>query len=126
GARIRVARIARALRRRHDVALLSLEAGDVGAATGALGVPVTVHAAQTRRGVDAVGVAPATTEAVWRAVHLEGTFSAAAAAIHRRRAPVPTVVDEGCVYHLSYARAARLAPTAMARVRGLVRTWRLR
>jgi len=134
GTRIRVARIARTLRRRHDVALLSLEAGDAGAATGALGVPVSVHAAETRRGVDAVAVAPATTEAVWRAVqewradavHLEGTFSAAAAAIHRRRAPVPTVVDEGCVHHLSYARAARLAPTAIARLRGLVRTWRLR
>lgn len=134
GTRIRVARIVHALRRRHDVALLSLEAGDAAAATGALGVPVSVHAAETRRGMDAVAVSPATTEAVWRAVqdwraeavHLEGTFSAAAAGIHRRRAPVPAVVDEGCVHHLSYARAARLAPTPLARLRGLARTWRLR
>jgi len=134
GTRIRVARIARALRRRHEVTLLSLEAGDARAATEALGVPVSVHAAETRRGLDAVAVTPATTEAVWRAVqdwraeavHFEGTFSAAAAALHRRRAPVPAVVDEGCVYHLSYARAARLAPTPVARLRGLARTWRLR
>lgn len=134
GTRIRVAHIARALRKRHDVALLSLEAGDAGAATGALGLPVSVHAADTRRSLEAVAVTPATTEAVWRAVqdwradavHLQGTFSAAAAAIHRRRSPVPTVVDDGCVYHLSYARAARLAPTALGRLRGLARTWRLR
>ena len=134
GTRIRVARIARALQRRHDVTLVSLEPGDAAAATGALGVPVSVQTAQTRRGLDAVAVTPATTEALWRAVydwradavHLEGTFSAAAAAIHRRRPPVPTVVDEGCVHHLSYARAARLAPTPLARLRGHARTWRLR
>jgi len=134
GTRIRVARIARELRRRHDVALLSLEDGDATAASGALGVPVTVHRAETRHGVDAVAVAPTTTEAVWRAVqewradavHLEGTFSAAAAAIHRRHAPVPAVLDEGCVHHVSYARAARLAPTRIERLLGLVRTSRLR
>ena len=134
GTRIRVAHIARALGRRHDVSLLSLETGDARAASGALGVPVSVHTAQTRRGADAVTVTPATTEAVWRAVsdwraeavHLEGTFSAAAAGLHRRRPPVPAVVDEGCVYHVSYARAARLAPTALGRLRGLARTWRLR
>jgi glycosyltransferase involved in cell wall biosynthesis len=134
GTRIRVARIARALVQRHDVTLLSLEAGDARAASGALGVPVSVHTAETYRGPGPVAVAPATTEAVWRAVqnwradavHLEGTFSAAAAGIHRRRSPVPAVVDEGCVYHLSYARAARLAPNALGRLHGMARTWRLR
>jgi glycosyltransferase involved in cell wall biosynthesis len=39
---------------------------------------------------------------------------------------VPAVIDEGCVYHLSYARAARLAPTRIERLLGVVRTSRLR
>jgi polysaccharide biosynthesis protein PslH len=133
GSRIRVARIARALGRRHEITLLSLEAGDAEAAGRALGLPVAVHAATTRRGLAALAVAPETTRALWRAVadwhadavHLEGTFSAAAAGLHRRRAALPTVVDEGCVHHLSYERAARLAPGRLAQLRGLARAWRL-
>jgi glycosyltransferase involved in cell wall biosynthesis len=134
GTRIRVARIVRALRRKHDVMLLSLEAGDAGAAATALGVPVTVHPARARRELAPVAVAPETTAALWRAVrdwradavHLQGTFSAAAARLHRRRPAPPAVIDEGCVYHLSYRRAADVAPTALGRARGVMRAWRLR
>ncbi len=134
GTRIRVARIVRALRRRHDVTLLSLEAGDAGGAARALGVPVAVHPARARRGLAPVAVAPETTAAVWRAVrdwradavHLQGTFGAAAAGIHRGCGDLPAVIDEGCVYHVSYRRAAGLAPTPLRRARGLLRTWRLR
>jgi glycosyltransferase involved in cell wall biosynthesis len=134
GTRIRVARIVAALRRRHDVTVVSLEPGDAGGAATALGVPVAVHPARARRGLAPVGVAPETTAAVWRAVrdwradavHVQGTFGAAATALDRTRPAVPAVVDEGCVYHLSYRRAAALAPTPLRRVRGLLRTWRLR
>jgi polysaccharide biosynthesis protein PslH len=134
GTRIRVARIVGALRRHHEVALLSLEAGNAGPATGALGVPVTVHPARARRGVAPVGVTRSTTAAVWRwvrdwgadAVHLQGTFGAAAAGLGGARAGVTAVIDEGCVYHLSYRRAAALAPTRLGRARGLLQTWRLR
>jgi glycosyltransferase involved in cell wall biosynthesis len=134
GTRIRVARIVAALRRRHDVTVVSLEPGDAGGAATALGVPVAVHAARARRGLAPVGVAPETTAAVWcavrewraDAVHVQGTFGAAAAALDRARPAVPAIVDEGCVYHLSYRRAAALAPTPLRRARGLLRTWRLR
>jgi glycosyltransferase involved in cell wall biosynthesis len=134
GSRIRVARLVRVLRRRHEVALVSLEAGDAAAAATALGVPVIVHPARARRGLAAVAIAPETTAAVWRAVRdwradavqVQGTFGAAAAGIQRGGAEVPAVVDEGCVYHLSYRRAAALAPTPVGRVRDLLRSWRLR
>jgi glycosyltransferase involved in cell wall biosynthesis len=134
GTRIRVARIVAALRRLHAVTLLSLEAGDAEGAAAALGVPVAVHPARARRGLAPVVVAAETTAAVWRAVHdwgaeavhVQGTFGAAAAGLGRARAPVPAVVDEGCVYHLSYRRAATLAPTRLHRARGRLRTWRLR
>jgi glycosyltransferase involved in cell wall biosynthesis len=39
---------------------------------------------------------------------------------------VPVVIDDGCVYHVSYARAARLAVAPLERLRGRVRTWRVR
>jgi glycosyltransferase involved in cell wall biosynthesis len=134
GTRIRVARIVAALRRRHDVTLLSLEPGDALAATRALGVPVAVQPACARRGLAPVAVTPETTAAVWRAVHdwradavhVQGTFGAAAAGLQRGCCALPAVVDEGCVYHVSYRRAARLAPTPLRRARGLLRTWRLR
>ena len=134
GTRIRVARVVSALRRRHEVTLLSLEAGDARAAATALRVPVAVHPARARRGFEPVAVAAETTAAVWRAVrewradavHVQGTFGAAAAGIHHGPHEVPAVIDEGCVYHLSYRRAAALAPTPLHRARGLVRTWRLR
>jgi len=133
GTRIRVARIVRALGRRHEVTLLSLEPGDAAGAATALGVPVAVHPACARRGLAPVAVAPETTAAVWRAarewradaVHVQGTFGAAAAGIHRERRELPTVIDEGCVYHLSYRRAAALAPTRWRRAHGLLRAWRL-
>jgi glycosyltransferase involved in cell wall biosynthesis len=134
GTRIRVARIVRVLRGRHDVTLLSLEAGDAGGAAASLGVPVAVHPARARRGLAPVAVAPETTAALWRvvrdwradAVHLQGTFSAAAAALQQRPAGPPAVVDDACVYHVSYRRAAEVAPTALARARALMRSWRLR
>ena len=134
GTRIRLARVVGALRRRHDVSLLSLEAGDAAGAARALGVPVTVEPARSRRGLAPLGIAPATTAAVWRAaagtradvVHVQGTFGAAAAALQRRPPDVPTVIDDGCVYHLSYERAAALAPSAFGRARGRLRAWRLR
>jgi len=134
GTRIRVARIVAALQRRHDVTVVSLEPGDTAGAATALGVPVAVHPARARRGLAPVGVAPETTAAVWRAVrdwradavHVQGTFGAAATALDRARPEVPAIVDEGCVYHLSYRRAAALAPTPLRRARGLLRTWRLR
>lgn len=134
GTRIRVARVVRALGRRHDVTLLSLEPGDAAAAADALGVPVAVHPARPRRGLAPVAVAGATTAAVWRcvrdwgadALHVHGTFGAAAAGLGRGRAGVPAVVDEGCVYHLAYRRAAALAPTRLGRLRGRLRAWRLR
>jgi glycosyltransferase involved in cell wall biosynthesis len=133
GTRIRVARVVRALRRRHDVTLVSLEPGDAAGAEAALGVPVAVHPARARRGLAPVTVAPATTAAVWRAVrqwradavHLQGTFGAEAAGLHRTLGEQPAVVDEGCVYHLSYRRAAALAPTMAVRARGRLRAWRL-
>ena len=90
GTRIRVARIVAALRRRHEVTLLSLESGDSTEAAAALGVPVAVHPARVRRGLAPVAVTAETTAAVWRAVrewradavHVEGTFGAAAAGLH--------------------------------------------
>jgi glycosyltransferase involved in cell wall biosynthesis len=134
GTRIRVAQVVRALSRRHDVTLLSLEAGDTVGATAALGVPVSVHPARSRRGLAPVTVTPETTAAVWRcvqewradALHVHGTFGAAAAGLDRVRPHVPAIVDEGCVYHLSYHRAAALAATWLRRVHGQFRTWRLR
>jgi glycosyltransferase involved in cell wall biosynthesis len=133
GTRIRVAHIVRALGRAHDVTLVSLEPGDAAGAEAALGVPVAVHPARARRGLTPVAVAPETTAAVWRAVrewradavHLQGTFGAAAAELHRGPSGVPAIVDEGCVHHLSYRRAARLAPTVAGRARGRLRAWRL-
>ena len=133
GTRIRVARIVRALGRRHAVTLVSLEPGDVGGAAAALGVPVAVHPARARRGLAPVAVAAQTTAAVWRAVrewradavHLQGTFGAAAAGLDRAPGEVPAIVDEGCVHHLSYRRAAALAPTVAGRARGRLRAWRL-
>jgi glycosyltransferase involved in cell wall biosynthesis len=129
-----VARVVRALRRRHDVTLVSLEPGDTAGAEAALGVPVVVHPARARRGLAPVTVPPETTAAVWRAVrewradavHVQGTFGAAAAGLHRAPRDLPAVVDEGCVHHLSYRRAAALAPTLPTRVRGRLRAWRLR
>jgi glycosyltransferase involved in cell wall biosynthesis len=93
-----------------------------------------VHAARARRALAPVAVAPETTAALWRAVadwradavHLQGTFSAAAAALQRGRAGVPAVVDDACVYHVSYRRAAAVAPTALDRARQRMRSWRLR
>jgi glycosyltransferase involved in cell wall biosynthesis len=133
GTRIRVTRIVRALRARHEIMLLSLEDGDARGAAAALRVPVTVEHVKTRRALAPVAVVPDITAAVWRAitawradaVHLQGSFSAAAVALHRG-SPVPAVVDDGCVYHVSHARAARLAPTALGRAREWVRHWRLR
>jgi glycosyltransferase involved in cell wall biosynthesis len=134
GTRIRVARIVGALRRCHDVTVLSLEPGDAAGAARALGVPVAVHPARLRRGLAPVAVAPETTAAVWRAVrgwraeavHLQGTFGAVAAGLQRGRHDLPAVVDEGCVHHVSYRRAALLARTPLRRVRGRLRAWRLR
>jgi glycosyltransferase involved in cell wall biosynthesis len=134
GTRIRVTRIVRALRRRHDVTLVSLEPGDAAGAATALGVPVAVHPARARRGLAPVAVAAETTAAVWRAVrewradavHLQGTFGAAAAGLPHAPRELPVVVDDGCVYHLSYCRAAALAPTVPGRARGRLRAWRLR
>jgi glycosyltransferase involved in cell wall biosynthesis len=134
GTRIRVARIVRALRPRHEVTLLSLEAGDARGAAATLGVPVAVHRARARRGLAPVAVAPETTAALWRAVrdwradavHLQGTFGAAAVALQRGSAGLPAVLDDACVYHVSYRRAAAVAPTALGQARGLVRSWRLR
>jgi polysaccharide biosynthesis protein PslH len=133
GTRIRVARIVRALRGAHDVTLVSLEPGDAAAAASTLGVPVAVEPVRTRRALAPVAVAPETTAALWRAierwradaVHLQGTFSAAAAALQRGSA-VPAVVDDACVYHVSHERAARVAPTALGRARERMRHWRLR
>jgi polysaccharide biosynthesis protein PslH len=133
GTRIRVARIVGALRRRHQVTLLSLESGDASGAATALGVPVTVHPAGARRGLAPVSIARETTTALWRwvrdwradVVHVQGTFGAAAAGLGRTRADVAVVIDEGCVYHLSYRRAAALASTRLRRARGLLRAWRL-
>jgi polysaccharide biosynthesis protein PslH len=133
GTRIRVARIIRALRKHHELTVLALEPGDAHGASTALEVPVAVHPARTRRALAPVAVAAETTAAVWRAVrewradavHLQGTFGAAAAGLGQARAVVPAVVDEGCVYHLSYRRAAALAPTRLRRARGMLRTWRL-
>ena len=134
GTRIRVAHVVRALGRQHDLTVLSLEPGDARGAAAALGVPVAVEPARARRGLAPVLVAAETTAAVWRcvrrwradAVHLQGTFGAAAAGLAGSRADVPAVVDEGCVYHRSFCRAAALAPTRLARARGRLRTWRLR
>ncbi|HTO13360.1 MAG TPA: glycosyltransferase family 4 protein [Candidatus Binatia bacterium] len=133
GTRIRVARIVQALRPRHELTLLSLEPGDAGAAAASLGIPVAVHAARTRRRLAPVAFAPETTAAVrravsdWRAdvVHLQGTFSAAAAGLDRAR-PVRAVLDDACVYHVSYQRAAEVASGALERARGRLRAWRLR
>jgi len=134
GTRIRVARIVGALRRRHELSVLSLEAGDAAGAARALGVPVAVHPARVRRALAPVAVAAETTAAVWRAVrdwradavHLQGTFGAAAAGLQRGHRDLPAVVDEGCVHHVSYRRAAALAPTPLDRARGRLRVWRLR
>jgi glycosyltransferase involved in cell wall biosynthesis len=134
GTRIRVARIVGTLRRCHDVSVLSLEPGDAAGAARALGVPVAVHPARVRRALAPVAVAPETTAAVWRAVrdwradavHLQGTFGAAAADLQRGHHDLPAVVDEGCVHHVSYRRAAALAPTPLGRARGRLRAWRLR
>ena len=134
GTRIRVAHIIGALRRRHEVSVLSLESGDAAGAARVLGVPVAVHPARTRRGLAPVAVAPETTAALWRAVrdwradalHLQGTFGAAAAGLPRRRSSLPAVIDEGCVHHVSYGRAAALASTPLGRARGRLRAWRLR
>jgi glycosyltransferase involved in cell wall biosynthesis len=134
GTRIRVAQIVRALRSGHDVTVLSLEAGDARGAASALGVPVTSLPARARRALAPVAVAPETTAALWRAVgdwradavHLQGTFSAAAVALQRGRPRVPAVLDDACVYHVSYRRAAEVAPTALGRARGLMRSWRLK
>ena len=134
GTRIRLAHVVATLRRRHELTLLSLEAGDADAASRALGIAVREAPARTRRGLAAVSVTPETTAAIWRtahetradAVHLQGTFGAAAARLHRERPAVPAVIDDGCVYHLSYARAARLAPTAREALRGRLRAWRVR
>ena len=133
GTRIRVARIVRALRTRHELTLLSLEPGDGRAAAASLEIPVAVHPARTRRGLQPVAFEAETREAVrrtvrdWRAdvVHLQGTFSAAAAGLDRER-PVRAVLDDACVYHLSYARAAAVATATLARARDGLRTWRLR
>ncbi|HET7342881.1 MAG TPA: glycosyltransferase family 4 protein, partial [Methylomirabilota bacterium] len=133
GTRIRLARVIGVLRQRHDVALLSLEPADAAAASAALGVPVSVHAAQSRRRLRPLAFAPATTTEVWRvagqwqadAVHLQGTFGAAAA-LHRAPSGVAAVIDDACVYHLSYRRAAQTATTWRGRARGLLRAWRLR
>jgi glycosyltransferase involved in cell wall biosynthesis len=81
-----------------------------------------------------VAVAPETTAAVWQAVrdwradavHLQGTFGAAAAGLRRRRGGLPAVIDEGCVHHVSYRRAAALAPTPLGRGHARLRAWRLR
>jgi glycosyltransferase involved in cell wall biosynthesis len=134
GTRIRLAHVVASLRQCHEVTLVSLETGDAAAASRALEVPVRVELTRSRRGVAAVSVAPQSSEALWRiaretradAVHAQGTFGAAALALHRRRPPVPVLIDDGCVYHLSYARAAALAPTTPARLRGRLRTWRVR
>jgi glycosyltransferase involved in cell wall biosynthesis len=134
GTRIRLAHVVQALRRRHEPSLLSLEPGDGERAAKALGIPVAIEPAHSRRGLAAVSVAPVTTAAIWEtarrtgaaAVHLQGTFAAAAAGLDRGRPALPSVIDDGCVYHLSYARAARLAPTALERARARLRTWRLR
>lgn len=134
GTRIRVAHVVRALGRRHELTVLSLEPGDASGATASLGVPVTVQPARARRGLAPVAVAAETMAAVWRcarewraeAVHLQGTFGAAAAGLARAPAQVPAIIDEGCVYHLSFRRAAALAPTRLGRIRGRLRTWRLR
>jgi len=105
GTRIRLARVVGALRRRHEVTLLSLEAGDAAGAARALGIPVHVEPARSRPGLAPVGIAPETTAAVWRAaaaaradvVHLQGTFGAAAAALQRRRATVPAVTTAASI-----------------------------
>jgi glycosyltransferase involved in cell wall biosynthesis len=134
GTRIRVANVVRALGRRHELTVLSLEPGDARAAAAALGVPVAVQLPRPRRGLAPVAMAAETTAAVWRcvrdwraeAVHLQGTFGAAAAGLATARADVPAIIDEGCVYHRSFRRAAALAPTRLGRFRGRLRTWRLR
>lgn len=134
GTRIRVARIVRTLSRRHEITVLSLEPGDTAGATAALGVPVAAHPARARRALAPVAVAAETTGALWRAVraweaeavHVQGTFGAAALGLGRTRAPIATVVDEGCVYHLSYQRTAALAATPWHRALGGLRAWRLR
>jgi glycosyltransferase involved in cell wall biosynthesis len=133
GIRIRVGRVVRALRPRHELTVISLEPGDTAAAATILRVPVTVHPARARRALAPVAVAPETTAGLWRAVtawradavHLQGTFTGAAAALHRG-ASIPAVVDDACVYHVSYRRAAHLAPTALGRAHGLLRARRLR
>jgi glycosyltransferase involved in cell wall biosynthesis len=134
GTRIRVARIVRTLSRWHEISVLSLEPGDADGASTALGVPVTVHEARARRALAPVAVAPETTAELWRAVRawdaeavqVQGTFGATALGLGHGRAPIPAVVDEGCVYHLSYRRAGALAPTALQRAHGKLRAWRLR
>jgi glycosyltransferase involved in cell wall biosynthesis len=134
GTAIRVARIVRALRDDHAVTLLSLAPGDAAGAAVALRVPVAVHPARTRRALAPVAVEPGTTRVIHRAiaewkadvVHLQGTFSAAAAGLAAAGPGVPGVVDDGCVYYLSYARAAEVAATPLARARGRLRAWRLR
>jgi glycosyltransferase involved in cell wall biosynthesis len=134
GTRIRVAQVVRALGRRHDVSVLSLEPGDASGATASLGVPVTVQPARVRRGLAPVAVAAETRKALWRwvrdwraqAVHLQGTFGAAAAGLGRARSDLPMIVDEGCVHHRSFGRAAALAPSRLGRLRAELRAWRLR
>jgi glycosyltransferase involved in cell wall biosynthesis len=134
GTRIRLAHVVDTLRRRHEPSLLSLESGDAEHAAKALGIPVEIHPVHAQRGWSAVNVTASTTATIWEtarrtratAVHLQGTFAAAAAGLHRARPAMPTVIDDGCVYHLSYARAARLAPTTLERARGRLRTWRVR
>ena len=135
GTRIRVARVVGALRRRHEVTLLSLEAGDArGGGDGAAACrspsirPARVAAwsrwrwrPRRRRRCGGRCASGARTPCTCR-----GRSAPPPPAIHHGPHEVPAVIDEGCVYHLSYRRAAALAPTPLHRARGLVRTWRLR
>jgi glycosyltransferase involved in cell wall biosynthesis len=134
GSRIRILHIIRMLGRAFEVAVLSLESGDAATASRELQVPVTICPLDGPGGKGPFRVLPATRDAIWRfaegwraeVIHCEKTFAAAAAGLPQTPPPLPTILDEACVHHVSYRREAALAPTASARARAWLRWWRLR
>lgn len=138
GTRIRIFHLARYLARRHTVRVLSLEPGDTTLATAALGAPVetlpVLALEGARERVGPFSFPRGIRERLWESVgqtgaeilHVEKSFGAALLGLPDRPVPLPVVLDEGCVHHISYWREARVAPTAAARARALLRWWRLR
>ncbi len=134
GSRIRIVQIVRALKRRHQLAILSLETGDARTAASVLGIPITCYAVRTTRGLGPFNFDATTPRGLWKfaaewraeAVHLEKTFTAAAAGLPRMSPPLPVILDEGCVHHVSYRRQAESANTVAAKTQALLRYWRLK